>query len=130
MLRVYKHWESKMKPMSLKEFLEWTPAPLPPPPGATVVNEMPESWQGQNAGAAPCDYHDCDNEARLIVREDYSTADRIFGNFDGAVCLQHVPPCAGGQDPDSLWACGRPHYMKPIGEEDFTLIHSRPWGFE
>ena len=119
-----------MKPMSLKEFLEWTPTPLPPPPGAAIVRRMLEDLQGQNAGAVPCDYHDCENEARLIVREEYSTADLIFGNFEGAVCPQHVPPCAGGQDPDSLWACGRPHRIKPIGEGEFRVIHADPWGFE
>ncbi len=119
-----------MKPRSLEEFLEWTPTPLPPPPGAAVVRGMLEGWQSRDAGAAPCDYYDCANEARLIVREDYSTADRIFNSFEGAVCPQHVPPCAGGEDPDSLWACGRPHRIKLIGGEDFEVIHRCPWGFD
>ena len=119
-----------MKPMSLKEFLEWTPTPLPPPPGAAVVREMLEGESRQNARPARCYYHDCNNEARLIVREDYSTDDRIFNSFEGAVCPQHVPPCAEGQDPYSLWACGRPHRIKPIGEREFRVIHADPWGFE
>ncbi len=119
-----------MKPMSLKEFLEWTPTPLPPPPGAAIVREMLDRWQSQDAGAAPCDHLGCDNEARLVVREDYTTANRILDNFDGAVCAQHVPPCAGGEDPDLFWACGRPHWIKPIGDGDFEVIHIAPWGFE
>ena len=77
-----------------------------------------------------CAYYDCDKKASVIVREDYVMGRRVFDSFEKAVCPQHVPPCAGGKDPDSLWACGRPHYIKPIGGEDFEVIHSRPWGFE
>lgn len=76
-----------------------------------------------------CAYYDCDKEASLIVREDWVSRGRIFDSLEMAVCLTHVPPCAGGKDPDLLWACGRPHLFKPIGSEGFEVIHSRPWGF-
>ncbi len=76
-----------------------------------------------------CAYYDCDKKASWIFREDYVTGRRIFNSFEMAVCSQHVPPCAGGEDPNFLWACGRPHRIKLIGSEDFT-VHSGPWGFE
>lgn len=76
-----------------------------------------------------CEYDGCQEMARFIVREDYVTGGRTFDTFQAAVCPQHVPPCAGGQDPHFLWACGRPHLMKPIGGKEFRAIHTRPWGF-
>ena len=81
-------------------------------------------------GRQDCSYYDCDKEASWIIREDWVSGGRIFDSLEMAVCPAHVPPCAGGEDPNFLWACGRPHYMKPIGGEDFTVIHSGPWGFE
>ena len=77
-----------------------------------------------------CRYYDCDKEASGIIREDLVSRGRILDSLEMAVCPQHVPPCAGGEDPDFLWACGRPHLFKPIGEEDFEVIHNRPWGFD
>ncbi len=77
-----------------------------------------------------CTYYDCDKEASLIVREDWVSGDRIFDSLEMAVCHQHVPPCAGGEDPKFLWACGRPHLFKPIDEEAYEFIHMGPWGFE
>lgn len=119
-----------MKSMSLGEFLDWTPPPLPPPPGAALVREMLESQEGQRVGAGPCYYYDCDQEALLIVREEYVSGRRIFDTRELAVCPEHVPPCAGGEDPEFLWKCGRPHSIKLIGGKELRVIHCEPWGFD
>ena len=115
--------------MSVGELLAWTPPPLPPV-GAALVRKLLGSQEGRRAGGAPCYYYDCDQEAKFVIREDYVTGRYIFDTKEHAVCSQHVPQCAGGEDPHVLWKCGRPHSIKLIGEKEFRVIHSEPWGFE
>ena len=116
-----------MRSMTLGEFLDWTP-PLPAP-GSPLVRELLESEEGQSAGGKPCYYYDCNQEAKFVIREDYVTGGLIFDTKEHAVCPQHVPQCAGGEDPHFLWKCGRPHFIKIVGEKEFRVIHREPWGF-
>ncbi len=77
----------------------------------------------------PCKYYGCDEEAKFVVREKYVTGVYIFDTNELAVCPEHVPQCAGGEDPETFWACGRPHFIKLVGGKEFGVIHSEPWGF-
>ena len=118
-----------MRSLTLGEFLDWTP-PLPPAPGAALVRELLESEEGRRVAGKACKYYGCDEESKFVIREDYVTGRLTFDTNELAVCPEHVPQCAGGEDPVTFWACGRPHFIKIVGGKEFRVIHSDPWGFD